>query len=84
MSATLATRRTGRAVATVIRVYRTGKLLGSILLNEAGRTLHCTPDLKRAARDVIVKVLFQVGRCDEVAGSVPGRDGRLYSWRVVD
>jgi len=83
MSATLTAKRRGRVATTVIRVWRAGKLLGSILLNEAGRTLHCTPDLKDQARDVIVKVLFQLRRCDEVGGSVAGRDGRLYAWRVV-
>ena len=84
MSATMQTRRLERAVATVVRVYRLRKLVGSILLNEAGRLLHCTPDLKEdGRRDVVVKVLFQVTRCDEESGTVPGRDGRLYSWRVV-
>ena len=72
--------RLSRAVATVIRVYRLRKLIGSILLNEAGRLLRRTPDLKD---DVVLKVLFQVSRCDEVGGVVPGRDGHAYNWRVV-
>ena len=72
--------RVGRAVATVVRVYRLRKLVGSILLNEAGRTLRRTPDLKD---DVVVKVLCQLCRCGEVGGVVPGRDGHVYSWRIV-
>jgi hypothetical protein len=75
----LQSERLDRVVATVIRVYRLRKLVGSILLNEAGRTLRRTPDLKD---DVVLKVLFQVRRCGEDSGTVAGRDGRLYGWHA--
>jgi hypothetical protein len=73
----LRTERLDRVVATVIRVYRLRKLVGSILLNGAGRTLRRTPDLRD---DVVLKVLCQVVRCNEESGTLLSRDGRLYSW----
>jgi hypothetical protein len=77
MSVMLRTERLDRVVATVIRVYRLRKLVGSVLLNGAGRTLRRTPDLKD---DVVVKVLCQFARCGEESGTLLGRDGRLYAW----
>ena len=66
-------------VATTIRVHSQGLLLGSILLNEDNRVLRRTPDVPR---EVVLKVLVQFVRCEELAGRVNGRDGAVYTWRV--
>jgi len=64
-----------------LRVSRDGALVGTILLNAAGRTVRCTPDLPA---DVILKVLARYTKRDELAGQVPGRDGANYGWRVIN
>jgi hypothetical protein len=71
--------RTWRRLGTTICVYRAGSLVGAILLNEAGRTKHCTPDIPA---DVILKILFRFSKRDELRGEAAGRDGGLYRWCV--
>jgi len=66
-------------VTTTIRIFTSGFLLGSILLNEDNRVLRRTPDVPR---EVVMKVLVQFTRCGETAGRVTDRDGELYSWRL--
>jgi hypothetical protein len=83
MNAVLSSR-TGRMqggrVATVLRVFRGGMLMGAILLNTEGRTERCTPDIPP---DVVLKVLFRFSKRDEKGGTVPGRDGGCYAWHVL-
>jgi len=66
-------------VATTVRVFAQGVLLGSILLNEDNHVLRRTPDVPR---DVVLKVLVQFTRCEEQDGRVLGRNGDVYAWRV--
>jgi hypothetical protein len=66
-------------VATTIRVFANGMLLGSVLLNEDNRVLRRTPDVPR---EVVLKVLVQFTRCEEVDGHVTSRHGEVYRWRV--
>ena len=50
------------------------------MLNNAKRTVHCTPDVPA---DVVLKVLTRFCKRDEVRGEVPGRDGLSYAWHVL-
>jgi hypothetical protein len=69
-----------RQVATVIRVYRRETLVGSLLLNEAGRLRRRTPDVSDA---VVLKILVQHNRCGDSEGAVTDRAGVVYAWRVL-
>ena len=75
------TAKVDRQVATVIRVFRRQTLIGSLLLNEAGRLRRRTPDVPS---EVVLKVMVQHNRCDESDGAVTARDGTLYCWRVLE
>jgi hypothetical protein len=79
MSRTRGRKRDGLLLA--LRVSRQGELVGTVLLNAAGRTVRCTPDLPA---DVILKVLARYTKRDELAGQIAGRDGEAYAWRVAD
>jgi hypothetical protein len=83
MNVVLSEKRTGRktrTAGTTITVRRSGSLVGAMLLNAAGRTQHCTPDIPA---DVVLKVLVRFTRGGEVGGEVRGRDGATYVWCVL-
>jgi hypothetical protein len=69
-----------RRVAAAIRVACGRQFVGSILLNDRGRTVRVTPAL---SEDVVLKILLAFKRRQETSGAVGCWDGNTYAWRVV-
>lgn len=68
-------------VSEIIEVYHGESLVGHICLDDTDRVLRRDPAIPR---DVAFKVLILATRASQLVGELTGRDGRLYSWDVLD
>jgi hypothetical protein len=65
---------------TIIRVFLGRELVGELILSAGERLLRRDPDIPR---DVALKALVLHTRRQEVFGTLPGRDHKVYTWQVV-
>ncbi len=81
-AARAASRRPAKPVVSeIIEVFHGDALVGLICLDDTDRVLKRDPAIPR---DVAFKVLVLATRASQLVGELTGRDGRLYSWDVLD
>jgi hypothetical protein len=71
---------TTTTTSTILHVTRGKVFLGEISLDDHDRVRHADPGIPR---DVVLKTLARYTRGEEWGGSVAGRDGRKYGWRLI-
>ena len=64
-----------------IRVTRGRAFVGDLLVGEEHRLLQADATVPK---DVVLKALVQFTREPELAGELWGRDGRQYSWMLLE
>jgi hypothetical protein len=66
--------------STVLQVSRGKVFLGEIVLDEHDRVRRADHEIPR---DVVLKALVEYVRGEGWSGTIRGRDGKRYGWRLV-